>query len=81
MKLLQDENDDGTSVSLATAPLFTEPVRQSALRMENIRGWGSPGTPFSQYGLLAGDINADMQTTRDPRVFYGIAAPSSVFIC
>jgi hypothetical protein len=40
-----------------------------------------PDAPFKQYGLLAGDINGPPSETRDPRIFYNVAAPSSTFIC
>ena len=39
-------------------------------------------TAFSQYGLLAGDLAIlGHDSTADPRIFYNVATPSSVFIC
>lgn len=37
--------------------------------------------PFSQYGLLAGDLTSTTDDGADPRIFWNIAAPSSFFIC
>jgi Cdc6-like AAA superfamily ATPase len=46
---------------------------------------GQTGDVFTQYGLLAGRSSEnDAKPTDcdfDPRLFYNIAAPSSVFIC
>jgi hypothetical protein len=65
---------------MLTAPIFTEAVRSLCLGTD---------PAFKQYGLLAGNINggaslgsnANWTAQSDPRIFFNIAAPSSVFIC
>ena len=81
---------------IQTTPLFTESVRKYALAVaasssssgaDNIapptEEDASFSKPFSQYGLLAGDISIanPSQKSKDPRLFWNIAAPSSFFIC
>lgn len=62
-----------------TTPIFTEPIRQHAL---SLAGKGTKEKPFSQYGLLAGDISPNRKDpSADPRIFWNITAPSSFFIC
>lgn len=77
-----DVNDAADEI--LAAPIFSEPVRGYALSLAK----SNNGAAFSQYGLLAGNINgvslngnADWTLESDPRIFYNIAAPSSVFIC
>ncbi|KXX78846.1 hypothetical protein MMYC01_204026 [Madurella mycetomatis] len=63
---------------IKTTPIFTEGVRNYALAMKDT----SKEKPFSQYGLLAGDLSGGAEEgTSDPRIFWNIAAPSSFFIC
>ncbi|KAK3337535.1 hypothetical protein B0T19DRAFT_77772 [Cercophora scortea] len=69
---------------IKATPLFTEPVRKYA---HSVAG-AIAEKPFSQYGLLAGDMgsidnsnNSIPQVSTDPRIFWNIAAPSSFFIC
>lgn len=55
-------------------PVFTETVRRYAQ--------GSSDRVFQQYGLLGGDLAKMASSTDcDPRVFYNVAAPASVFLC
>ncbi|KAK4222555.1 hypothetical protein QBC38DRAFT_512883 [Podospora fimiseda] len=64
---------------IKTTPIFTEAVRQHAL---SLSGSNTAEKPFSQYGLLAGDITPNVENpSADPRIFWNIAAPSSFFIC
>ncbi len=60
-----------------TAPLFTHPVLKHAKKLAT----PASAPPFSQYGLLAGDVHSLRKSSRDPRIFYNVATPSSVFIC
>lgn len=62
---------------IKTTPIFTEAVRQYT---HTIPGSAS-AKPFSQYGLLAGDISGIAEENSDKRVFWNISAPSSFFIC
>ncbi|KAM7201439.1 hypothetical protein V8F20_004903 [Naviculisporaceae sp. PSN 640] len=70
---------------IKTAPLFTEPVRKYARALAK----GSISKPFTQYGLLGGDISGTGKSNKtaeedgpvDPRIYWNIAAPSSFFIC
>lgn len=87
-KLLLSSGNDNSSNSIvdevAGAPIFVEPVRAYAESLPKPIG---PGV-FSQYGLLGGDLRgvslpdyAGWTNQSDPRIFYNIATPSSVFIC
>ncbi|KAI0517847.1 hypothetical protein F5B22DRAFT_102206 [Xylaria bambusicola] len=61
-----------------TAPLFTPSVLQHAQHL----GVSTSTAAFSQYGLLAGDVRSLQETSpEDPRIFYNVATPASVFIC
>jgi hypothetical protein len=62
---------------IRTTPIFTEAVRQYT---HTIPG-SEAAKPFSQYGLLAGDISGAAEPDSDKRVFWNISAPSSFFIC
>lgn len=63
---------------IKTTPIFTEAVRNYALAVAGT----SKEKPFSQYGLLAGDLSGGAEEgPSDPRIFWNIAAPSSFFIC
>lgn len=61
---------------IRTTPIFTEAVRELAVKMAN----NVKDKPFGQYGLLAGDITGQKETS-DNRIFWNISAPSSFFIC
>ncbi|KAH9436823.1 hypothetical protein MCOR02_000486 [Pyricularia oryzae] len=78
MQLLQLSPEVNEISEIKTVPLFTESVRRRAADLAP-----SNSSPFPQYGLLGGvtsGANGD-EAPADPRVFYNIAAPSSVFIC
>jgi hypothetical protein len=63
---------------IKTTPIFTEAVRKYALSLAGKDG----EKPFSQYGLLAGQLSGSVDDdSSDPRIFWNIAAPSSFFIC
>lgn len=69
---------------LITTPIFTTSVSNHAdLHEASDQSQGA----FPQYGLLAGltDIVDDTpnagEVPQDPRVFFNVAAPSSIFIC
>jgi len=75
------------SQEVTTSPVFTTRVLDHAGRC--ISGGSSP---FSQYGLLAGESDmlkedkdsgeaASSSPTQDPRIFFNVEAPSSTFIC
>lgn len=61
-----------------TAPLFTYPVLKHAQNLATT----TSAAAFSQYGLLGGDARYLQETSsEDPRIFYNVATPASVFIC
>jgi hypothetical protein len=62
---------------IKTTPIFTEVVRKYARSLAS----ATDDKPFSQYGLLAGDLSGNTDQGSDPRIFWNIAAPSSFFIC
>ncbi|KAH7324955.1 hypothetical protein B0I35DRAFT_476155 [Stachybotrys elegans] len=72
-------------------PLFTESVREfnDSKRKNSATKNGKPAL-FTQYGLLGGHSDrlaamspddTSVETKHDPRIYYNVAAPSSVFIC
>ncbi|KAI1293181.1 hypothetical protein F5Y03DRAFT_411422 [Xylaria venustula] len=68
---------DGLS-EITTAPLFTYPILERAKQLAK----AASAEAFSQYGLLAGDARSLQEASSDdPRIFYNVATPSSVFIC
>ena len=75
LKLLQVKDGLDELGEIQTAPIFTAPVRHHA---DSLRV-SKQAEPFTQYGLLGGDTNQIV--AKDPRIFYNVAAPSSVFIC
>lgn len=78
LRLLGQRLDLDEISEIQMTPLFTEPVRRYALSLAS----ASKEKPFSQYGLLAGDLSGGTgEGPSDPRIFWNIAAPSSVFIC
>ncbi|KAK4125151.1 hypothetical protein N657DRAFT_663079 [Parathielavia appendiculata] len=62
---------------IKTTPIFTEAVRKYALSLAGANN----EKPFSQYGLLAGDLSGNAEERPDPRIFWNVATPSSFFIC
>lgn len=63
---------------IKSTPIFTEAVRRYAVSLASTAN----EKPFSQYGLLGGDLTGSANDgTSDPRIFWNIAAPSSFFIC
>ncbi|KAI1153844.1 hypothetical protein F4825DRAFT_460785 [Nemania diffusa] len=78
LQLLRHDSTIDELGEVNTAPLFTHGVLEHACHL------GAPTStpPFSQYGLLAGDVQSLKDTSsKDPRIFYNVATPSSVFIC
>ncbi|KAI0444696.1 hypothetical protein F4803DRAFT_560720 [Xylaria telfairii] len=75
--LLKQQTATDELNEISTAPLFTYPI------LEHARSLATPGytSPFSQYGLLAGDAQRVQSSSEDPRIFYNVSTPSSVFIC
>lgn len=85
LRLLLKDTKGLEESELSSTPLFTELVRQHANSDS-----GPTGSAFTQYGLLGGDVgklrgikdNHDFpEVGDDPRLYYNIKAPSSVFIC
>jgi hypothetical protein len=82
LALLRPDTKSLDESEVAGTPVFTESVRQ--------QGNDGPDPAFTQYGLLGGNV-AKLQVNQDgenvpraeddPRVYYNISAPSSVFIC
>ncbi|KAK7432199.1 hypothetical protein QQZ08_001144 [Neonectria magnoliae] len=88
LDLLNCDNQSEEVSAINTTPLFTETVRKHVVGTEDEKS----DTPrqLSQYGLLAANVLAadpasPSTVTRapeaDPRIFYNIAAPTSMFIC
>lgn len=78
MQLLQLSPEVNELSEIKVVPLFTESVRRRATDLA-----AEDSNPFPQYGLLGG-VTSDAKENgalADPRVFFNIAAPSSVFIC
>ncbi|RYC58319.1 hypothetical protein CHU98_g7893 [Xylaria longipes] len=77
LSLLRRQTATDELNEINTAPLFTYPI------LEHARSLATPtsASPFSQYGLLAGDVQSLQTSSEDPRIFYNVATPSSVFIC
>ncbi len=77
MDLLQRRPELDELKEIMTTPLFTEAVRKYALSVST-----NKEKPFTQYGLLGGDMTgATDEGAMDPRIFWNVAAPSSFFIC
>jgi hypothetical protein len=62
---------------VSVAPLFT----MSVLKQVRKAAQGAHEQLFSQYGLLAGIHSNSIQQQQDPRIFYNVTSPSSLFIC
>ncbi|KAI1743885.1 hypothetical protein F4680DRAFT_470410 [Xylaria scruposa] len=77
LSLLRQQTAVDEVNEIGTAPLFTHPI------LEHGRNLATPTSPlpFSQYELLAGDVQSLKTFSEDPRIFYNVATPSSVFIC
>lgn len=83
LRLLQPENSSNANAEIASTPIFTHNAKRLALQ----RAKQTTEAGFTQYGLLA-CTSPDSQTNRgindtvsDPRLFYNVSTPSSVFIC
>ncbi|KAM3438273.1 hypothetical protein MY4824_003295 [Beauveria thailandica] len=84
MRLLRTQTG-GTSLDLQNTPIFNTAVRSRASQLSG----SSDGSTFSQYGLLGGvspntigeGTNGQQPSSSDPRIFYNVTSPSSVFIC
>jgi hypothetical protein len=78
MKYLRENDDSFRSCGdIDAAPLFTDAARREVARSHS-RTEAEDQRPFTQYGLLAGDIHG---LSTDPRIFFNVSAPSSTFIC
>ena len=75
--LLQHRPELDELNEIKSTPIFTEAVRRHAASLAST----AKETPFSQYGLLAGNLTRSTDGNPDPRIFWNIAAPSSFFIC
>lgn len=76
-RLLEHRQDEDELNEIMATPIFTEAVREYAHSLAaNLKD-----KPFSQYGLLAGDISGLTPASSDNRLFWNISAPSSFFIC
>ncbi|KAK1768941.1 hypothetical protein QBC33DRAFT_448798 [Phialemonium atrogriseum] len=76
--LLERRADQDELNEIKTAPIFTDSVRKYAISVTG----KSPDQPFTQFGLIAGDVSHPAGAPpADPRIFYNVSAPSSVFIC
>ncbi|XP_044717405.1 P-loop containing nucleoside triphosphate hydrolase [Hirsutella rhossiliensis] len=83
MGLLDPDGNSQDEHQVSGAPIFTESVRKYAQ--------GPGNRPFQQYGLLGGDsvkmasssvfTGSLVAADNDPRIFYNVAAPASVFVC
>ena len=77
---LLKSGDETHGEEIEDAPVFT------AEALDKV-GATAPSSPISQYGFLAGISEALKHgmklrpATRDPRLFFNIASPSSTFIC
>lgn len=73
LQLFNFDSNTHVQDEICTTPLFTQSVRQ------HIAEVGAPD-PFTQRGLLAA-IGRPTKNWQDPRLFYNVSAPASVFIC
>ncbi|KAI1388151.1 uncharacterized protein F4822DRAFT_303706 [Hypoxylon trugodes] len=78
MGLLKRRPDREELDEILSAPLFTYPVLKHAETLATT----SSKTPFSQYALFAGEAHRlQHASVGDPRIFYNVSTPSSIFIC
>ncbi|KAL2886709.1 hypothetical protein HOO65_060539 [Ceratocystis lukuohia] len=80
MELLRPEGHSEEVHDVVTTPLFTEQVGKSLLNSHKGKS-GPEGKALPQYGLLGCDISTEREPEEPARLFYNVAAPSSVFIC
>lgn len=82
LDLLRGDGQTTDAGEITGTPVFTEAVRKYAGSL--------PHDPFTQHGLLGGDVDRMaapvlpgglLSAENDPRLYYNITAPSSVFIC
>jgi len=84
LHLLRKPPSQHEVLEATTAPIFTMPILKHA---EGLLSQGAT-TPISQYGLIGGlaEVLRDVEMSgkpieKDPRIFFNVATPSSVFIC
>jgi hypothetical protein len=77
LQLLNHQSDVDEIHEIKTTPIFTEPVRKHGCSL----GAGHEEKLFTQFGLLAGNATSADEPAEDPRIFYNVSAPSSIFIC
>ncbi|KAI1822199.1 hypothetical protein F4861DRAFT_541186 [Xylaria intraflava] len=77
--LLRQPTTADSLSELDAAPLFSHEVLEHAHSQTTPKS----KSPFSQYGLLAGNAQSLLKSSssEDPRLYYNVASPSSVFIC
>lgn len=79
MNLIGHKAHGGDVAEMNTAPLFTGSIWR--LAQSSTQETGSE-PEAKQYGLLGGNVEMLGSNDRvDPRIFYNVATPSSVFIC
>ncbi|KAI0804907.1 hypothetical protein GGR55DRAFT_306934 [Xylaria sp. FL0064] len=82
LRLLGRRSSTDEVFELNTAPLFTYSVLEHARDLASSSSSSSSlMTPFSQYALLSGAMQTCELEVKDPRIFYSVATPSSVFSC
>ncbi|KAI1378156.1 hypothetical protein F4677DRAFT_458828 [Hypoxylon crocopeplum] len=75
LRLLRHIDELEDLADITTAPIFTEPARRRATDLSTLSK-----SPFSQYGVIAGNANDDHPTS-DSLLYYNVSVPSSTFIC
>ncbi len=90
MKLLRI-NTNEPNIEIRNTPIFNTIVRNQVDELSTpFDGKASIQTPFTQYGLLGGisqndfgedGFDSQRRAVSDPRLFYNVATPSSIFIC
>lgn len=77
LSLLHTHTEPTPNTELRSTPIFTESVR------------AHDQDSYPQYGLLGGqvskmnstDFTSPVSARQDPRIFFNVSAPSSIFIC
>ncbi|KAK8016250.1 hypothetical protein PG993_014439 [Apiospora rasikravindrae] len=78
LKLLARRPEEDGMMGIMSAPIFTYPVLEHARSLRQ----GSKSPLFPQYAFLAGNSQEGHGAGQaDPRIFYNVASPSSIFIC
>lgn len=77
LEYLREDSGARSCGDVEAAPIFTDSVRCEVARSHSLSKTEGQ-RPFSQYGLLAGDVHGQ---SSDPRIFFNVSAPSSTFIC